>query len=76
MIDYRIFNQLSIFISQGGAMTDYDLLLHHNPREVTLLCERAMVVMEIGNLTSAAKDLMVSAEFDFPIVSCKFDCFV
>ena len=40
-------------------MSDYDLLLHHCPRDVTFLCERALVLMEDDNIASAVNDLLV-----------------
>ena len=39
---------------------DYDLLLRHSPRDITLLCERALVHMENDDIALAVGDLLVS----------------
>lgn len=51
---------LSLVIMQVGAKKDYDALLLDNPREVTFLCERAMVNIENDDVPSAVDDLLVS----------------
>jgi len=56
----EIFSQDAVAL-QSLAQKDYDALLRNNPKDVTLLCERAMVHMEDNDVKALVDDILVSA---------------
>ncbi|CAK8698309.1 unnamed protein product [Clavelina lepadiformis] len=46
------------------AQKDYDTLLRHKPRDVTLLCERALVCIEDDDITACVEDLLAASRIN------------